>query len=270
MLNFTYGGDDMARRARRISSTKIYHIVFRGLNKQDIFYDETDYRKLLVKLIELKKELDFKVYAYCLMTNHVHLLIKEKEYGDISIIMKRLLISYVQYFNKRYERIGKLTNGRYLSREVKDDAYILNLIRYIHQNPVKIGLSINYKWSSYNEYVECRDKLVDTEFFYDMMTKENFIWFNNILETRDFEPSNRIVMTDDEIKEEIFQKYKFNPEEVSFMEKNERNKILKLLRECYSIAQVSRITGISYNIVAKQKIVKSEEKEASPKLVNYS
>lgn len=257
----------MARRARQLSPTKIYHIVFRGLNKQDIFRDDRDYERLLRRLLELKKELGFQIYAYCLMTNHAHFLLKEKEHGDISLIMKRLLVSYVQYFNKKYERIGKLINDRYLSKKVKNDAYILNLIRYIHQNPVKIGIPINYKWSSYNNYFCNDENLVDTEFFYSMMNKTEFVRFNNIIETIDFEPSDRIVLSDEEVIEEILEKYKFNPKQVSFMERVERNKILALLRQTYSISQISRITGISKHVVSKQKLEKSEEKEASPNLV---
>ena len=83
----------MPRRARELSSSKIYHIVFRGINKQNIFYDDADYEKMLKKLEKLKKEMKFEIYAYCLMSNHVHLLIKEQNSGDISTIMKRLLIS---------------------------------------------------------------------------------------------------------------------------------------------------------------------------------
>lgn len=256
----------MPRRARRLSETRIYHIVFRGLNKQDIFYDDRDYEKLLFRLEELKKELGFKIYAYCLMTNHVHILLKEKEYGDISTIMKRLLVSYVQYFNKKHERIGRLINDRYLSKEVKDDSYILNLIRYIHQNPVKIGLGINYKWSSYNSYFNNKENLVDTEFFYSMMSREQFEKFNNVIETIDFEPSNRTVLSDNEVIEEILEKYKINPKQVAFMEKKERNKTLAMLRERYSIKQISKITGISRGIVSKQKIEKGDKKEASPKV----
>jgi len=256
----------MARRARRLSETKIYHIVFRGLNKQDIFLDERDYERLLERLYELKKELKFEIYAYCLMTNHVHILLKEKEYGDISVIMKRLLVSYVQYFNKKYERIGKLVNDRYLSKEVKDNSYILNLIRYIHQNPVKIGLSINYKWSSYHEYFNNKEKLVDTKFFYSMMSQELFVRFNNIIETIDFEPCNKKTLSDSEVIEEILDKYKFNPKEVSFMEKFERNKTLAMLRQNYSINQISRITGVSYNIISRQKM---QQKGSVPESCNW-
>lgn len=254
----------MARRARQLSPTKIYHVVFRGLNKQNIFNDERDYERLLGRLSELKKELGFQIYAYCLMTNHVHLLLKEKEFGDISTIMKRLLISYVQYFNKKYERIGKLINDRYLSKEVKNDAYILNLIRYIHQNPVKIGLSINYRWSSYNLYFKNEENLVDTEFFYSIMGQEQFVRFNNIIETRDFEPNSSRVLSDEDIIEEILDRYKFNPKEVGFMKKIERNKILAMLRQHYSINQISRVTGVSRSIVSKQELQKGDKKEPSP------
>lgn len=242
----------MGRCPRKISDSKIYHIMVRGVNKQDIFHDDSDYARLLSKLLELKKELGFKVYAYCLMTNHIHLLIKEKEYKDISLIMKRLLITYAQYYNKKYERIGRLVNDRYLSKGVEDEIYVLNLIRYIHQNPVKIGLSINYKWSSYEKYLSNKDELVDKEFFLDFMSIDNFIWYNNIIETRNLDPVDSVKTSDNDIIQDIADKYKFNPKEVIFMNKSERNNALALLRQTYTARQVSRITGISYSIVVKQ------------------
>ena len=249
----------MPRRARELSSSKIYHIVFRGINKQNIFYDDADYEKMLKKLEKLKKEMKFEIYAYCLMSNHVHLLIKEQNSGDISTIMKRLLISYVQFFNKRYERIGKLINDRYLSKPVINDTYLLALVKYIHQNPLKIGISINYKWSSYGKYF-VKDILVDKELILNMIGKDNFVEYNNVIEIRNLDPDNKLRLSNNEIIEQIKTKYDFNPKEVIFMDKTERNNILAMLRENYSARQISSITGISYGVVAKQK----NEKQKRP------
>ena len=131
----------MSRLARIISPTGLYHIVFRGVNKQHIFEEDTDYLKLMQILEELKKEEEFKLHAYCFMSNHVHLLLKEKNAGDISQIMKRLLTKYVMFFNKKYQRSGALIANRYKSQPVEIDEYFLSVIRYIHQNPLKAGLT---------------------------------------------------------------------------------------------------------------------------------
>jgi len=241
----------MPRRARKLSDTKIYHIVFRGINKQDIFFDDEDRKKLLLRLKHLKKELNFERYAYCLMSNHVHILIKEKNWGDISLILKRLLISYAIYFNTKYQRIGKLINDRYLSIPVKNDYYILNLVRYIHQNPVKIGLTLNYTWSSFNGYLNYTDNLLDPEFILDMMGEKSFLKFHQIEETGIFEPSDKLVPSDEELKLHILKTYNMNPVEISKLDKKDRDIILSSLRHSYSIRQISRVTKIAKNVVSK-------------------
>ena len=78
----------MAREARRLSETGIYHIIFRGVNRYDIFEEDKDYEKILEIISDLKEEMKFEIYAYCLMSNHVHLIINEVNMGDISLIMK--------------------------------------------------------------------------------------------------------------------------------------------------------------------------------------
>ena len=84
----------MARRAREISESGLYHIVFRGINRENIFEDSNDFLKLKLILKELKEEMLFQIYVYCFMTNHVHILLKENKAGDISLIMKRILTKY--------------------------------------------------------------------------------------------------------------------------------------------------------------------------------
>ena len=86
----------MARLAREISENGLYHIVFRGVNRQRIFEEDSDYEKLREILVELKAEMNYQIYVYCFMSNHVHILLKEKNMGDISLIMKRLLTKNVR------------------------------------------------------------------------------------------------------------------------------------------------------------------------------
>ena len=89
----------MSRLARQFSCTGLYHIVFRGINHQRIFEEEKDYEKLKDILMTLKTEMSFKIYAYCFMSNHVHILLKENKLADISIIMKRLLTKYARWYS---------------------------------------------------------------------------------------------------------------------------------------------------------------------------
>ena len=114
--------------------------MLRGINRQQVFLEPDDYVLFLEILRECKPLSGFKLYTYCLMGNHIHLLIKT-ETEDIGVSMKRIGIRFVQRMNRRYGRSGHLFQDRYKSETVMDDGYFLNLIRYIHQNPVKAGLA---------------------------------------------------------------------------------------------------------------------------------
>lgn len=164
----------MGRQARQLSSSGFYHVTFRGVNHQHIFEEESDYTYFLKALGDLKIDLAFEVHAYCLMSNHVHLLLRERQSGDISLIMKRLLTKYAMYFNRKYQRSGALIAGRYKSAPVEVDEYFIPLQCYIHQNPLKAGL-VNkleeYPFSSYREYLFGRE-LADTAFSLELLGRD--------------------------------------------------------------------------------------------------
>lgn len=152
----------MPRQQRDRSSTGAYHVMLRGINHGDIFLEDDDKDVFLNILLKKKSKGEYILHAYCLMDNHLHLLIQEKE-DDIARIMKRIGITYVSYFNKKYQRIGPLFQGRYKSEKVENDGYLLTAMRYIHNNPVTAGLVKNpgaYKWSSYNEYLKQRKSVM--------------------------------------------------------------------------------------------------------------
>ncbi len=144
----------MARPLRVDYPGAIHHIIFRGNRKQAIFRDKKDYLKFLELLKRNKEKKKIRIYAYCLMKNHCHLLVESGEI-HISRFMAQLLTNYVQYFNKRWGLVGHLLQDRYKSILVDKDNYLVTLIRYIHLNPVKAGICKNpreYLWSSYIEY----------------------------------------------------------------------------------------------------------------------
>jgi REP element-mobilizing transposase RayT len=132
----------MARTLRTKSETGIYHVMMRGVNHQIIFEQPSDYsrfQELLGQFTNPKDEQNrpqpprCSFYAYCLMPNHVHLLIKE-ESEDLSSVVKRISAAYALYFNKKHERCGHLFQDRFKSEPVNDAAYFFTLLRYIHQN----------------------------------------------------------------------------------------------------------------------------------------
>lgn len=165
----------MPRYSRRLSQSGIYHVMVRGINKMPIFLDKYDYEKFIGTLVRMKAEGEYRLYAYCLMKNHVHLLIKE-EGEPLSRTMKRIGVSYSYYFNKRYDRVGHLFQGRFRSENIETDDYLLSCIRYIHNNPVAAGLvpePSQYPWSSYNIYIgrkKDEDDIVDREAILEMFS----------------------------------------------------------------------------------------------------
>lgn len=156
----------MARPARQKSASDIYHIMVRGINKQDIFINTADRARYLRVLRECKEISGFTLYAYCLMSNHVHLLIKAGE-EPLDLVMKRIGTRYAAWFNKRHARVGHLFQDRFRSEIVEDDCYFLTVLRYIIQNPMKAGLEQapgHYPWSSYKAYAQGQGEITDIAF----------------------------------------------------------------------------------------------------------
>ena len=129
--------------------------MLRGNEKKAIFYDDEDRKKYLDIMLKMKEDGNYQLYAYCLMKNHVHILIREKE-DAIQRTMKRICVSYVYYFNNKYQRTGHLYQDRFRSEVIEKESYILAAARYIHNNPVKAGIvktAENFSWSSCKEYI---------------------------------------------------------------------------------------------------------------------
>lgn len=156
----------MPRQRRKLSKAGTYHIMLRGNDRKSIFPEEEDYRKFLQILATKKRDDSFLLYAYCLMSNHLHLLIREKK-QNISQIMKRINIAYAYYFNKKYNRVGHVFQDRFKSESIEEESYLLSVIRYIHNNPLNAKMVndlILHPWSSYNLYInESKKSIIDKE-----------------------------------------------------------------------------------------------------------
>ena len=145
----------MPRSARAEVPGGLYHVITRGNNRRRIFNHVSDYQKFLSLLTVQKSKLPFFLYAYCLMSNHVHLLI-ERQTATVGRIMQRLLTGYAQYYNRRYRRVGHLFQGRYKAILCESDRYLSELVRYIHLNPVRarmVNRPENYEYSSHRAYL---------------------------------------------------------------------------------------------------------------------
>ena len=147
----------MPRTARLIIPEHPHHIMQRGHNRQTVFASDEDYLYYLDNLKEWKQKLGCRVYAYCLMTNHVHLIVDPGEDArNLALLMKRVAGRQTRFTNKQEHRSGSLWEGRYKSSPISTDEYLLACCRYVELNPVRVGLAIDplaYRWSSYDSKV---------------------------------------------------------------------------------------------------------------------
>lgn len=142
----------MPRRARNYIPGLPYHIVQRGNNREACFIEPENYQYYLELWRQLSKRYDVRVHAYCLMTNHIHILATPEAKNAISSTMKVVGSRYAQYINLKYRRTGTLWEGRHRSSLIQSEKYLLSCYRYIELNPVRAGMVSRpeeYRWSSY-------------------------------------------------------------------------------------------------------------------------
>jgi putative transposase len=250
------------RQARQQSKSGIYHLIIRGINKQVIFEDDED-RERFLWCLEYYKELSkYNIYGYCLMNNHIHLLIKEGN-ESIAKTMKRIGVSYVLWFNKKYGRCGHLFQDRFKSEAVETDEYFLMVLRYIHQNPLKTGewrTMETYPWSSYREYFE-QNKRIELNFTLELFSKEPKVAMESLKRFMN-EKTNDITavvystnkLTDYGAKIAIQTIAQLdNLSEIQTLEKGKRNEVLRQIKKVEGIStrQIARLTGITQSVVVR-------------------
>ena len=248
----------MPRQAREKSESGIYHIMLRAINQQQIFEDEEDNEKFLEILKDCKAISGYKVFAYCLMGNHAHLVLKiEKE--ELEQIFKRIGARFVYWYNWKYRRRGPLFQDRFKSEPIEDDQYFLTVLRYIHQNPIKAKLVENiaeYKYSSYNSYIEEKGKgITDVDFALAIINKDEFIRFNNQPNDDNcLEDNEKVFRISEDEAWEIIKKISKCKNTTEFQELDiaRRNVAIKKMREVpLSIRQISRLTGVSKGVIER-------------------
>jgi putative transposase len=251
----------LPRLARAKSRTGIYHVMLRGINKQTIFDEDEDKRKFLETLKKYKEISLFDLYAYCLMDNHIHLLIKENE-ESISVSIKRISCSYVFWYNTKYERCGHLFQDRFKSEKIETNLSFLRVLRYIHQNPLKAGLAktvFDSSWTSIQEYID-KAHLITIDKGLSLFNENRLIAMKQFTaymaeesEERCMDDQPKIKVSDSQVLDYlrlrgVMEKNKFHQ-----MEKEERDAILASLKEIkgVSIRQISRVTGISKSVIER-------------------
>ena len=229
--------------------------MLRGINGQQIFADSEDYEKFLEILKDCKAISEFEIFAYCLMGNHIHLLLKEVK-EPIDQIMKRIATRFVYWYNIKYQRVGHLFQDRFKSEPVENDEYFLTVIRYIHQNPVKAGICKkpqDYTFSSYNEFFK-KQTFVDCGFVFGMIKKDDFIKFNNekaFEQCLDIEEKPTIRVTDEQAKKIIIKYSKCKSiSEFEILPTDLKEKYIKNFHaKGISIRQISRLCGETKGLV---------------------
>ncbi len=248
----------MPRTARGKSMSGIYHIMLRGIYKQIIFEDDEDMRKFIEVMSKYKHISNFELYGYCLMDNHIHLLIKESA-EPISMIIKRLSSSFVYWYNRKYERCGHLFQERYKSEAVENETYFLTVLRYIHQNPIKAGLSQKaeeYKWSSASDYLRI-STMVNISYALGLFSKDRtravLLFEKHMNEPADDKcmEKGHNLKTDQEVRS-IFAGYGIGDiDELKKFEASSRNELIRTIKKTdgITVRQLSRITGISKSLI---------------------
>lgn len=241
----------MPRKPREKSRFGIYHVILRGVNKQIIFEENEDYLQFIRILKKYKEVCEFKLYAYCLMDNHVHLLM-EQTTTDLGTIMKRIEVKFVKWYNRKYKRIGYLFQDRYKSEPINDEGYFRTVFRYIHQNPLHAGLETavgTYRWSSYYDYAISQSSFVDIDkainFF---QSNEKCIeYLQYISDEKCMEYNSLSRLSDTEALKIIHKKTSCkSASDFQHLDRTLRNQHLqKLHYSGISIRQLSRLTGIS-------------------------
>lgn len=253
--NYTKRRDNVPRLARQISKFGYYHITMRGVGRQFIFYSSADRLFFLKRTEEFSKETDVKIIAYCLMDNHVHLLLGG-EMSDISLFAQKLQDSYSWFFNKNHDRVGSVFQGRFGSKPIESERGLLCTVRYIHKNPEKAGICMasEYIWSSYDEYIK-RQYMCDIEEVLHLTAGvSGFVEFMSGDDSGDEHYSvqyNNHLLDAEAVK--IAEKvYSDNLWKIKSMPKQERDAVLvELYTEGLSIRQVEMVTGIGRGAIGK-------------------
>lgn len=242
----------MPRQAR--VAAEYQHLIVRGIGKQVLFESPDDYRFYLSLLKRFSNETKVSILAYCLMENHVHLLVHDTE-NDTPCFMKKLGVTYAGFYNQKYERSGHLFQDRYKSEVITDDRYLLTVYRYILNNPVKAGIckAPEYPWSSFRDYAAdgitepalLREMIGDSDAFAAFMEQPDTD------EPMEYSTEHGDTHAMDVIRSEL---HLTSGTQLQNFAKAERDAALALLKsKGLTVRQLERLTGINRGVIQRAK-----------------
>lgn len=243
----------MPRTVRKKSETGIYHVMLRGINQQTIFYDNEDCERYLQCLSDCKAISKTIIFSYCLMENHLHLLLKEGE-ESLDIFFKRIGARFVYWYNWKYKRSGHLFQDRYKSEVINDERYFLAVLRYIFQNPVQAdicSLPEEYRWSSYYNFG--KNELIDEKELLNYITKEELDeYVHQGTEERYLDISEKRRLADAEANKLMQTLGAVSATELRAYSADKQTEIIKQMNQqkC-SIRQIARLTGITKSVIER-------------------
>lgn len=234
------------------SSTDIYHVILRGINRQKIFFDEEDY-EYFIDLLKRYREIScYEIYAYCLMGNHIHLLIRTGK-EPLDKIFRRIGASFVYWYNLKYQRAGHLFQDRFKSEAVEDDRYFLTVLCYILRNPVKAGICSSpedYPYSSIKMLTEGDPPPLPCDL--DREQLKAFIMQEEDDICMDIDETVRKGVTDAAAKELILEEFgTISPLISKGNRESAEQSFHKISEKGISIRQLSRLTGISKSLIER-------------------
>ena len=245
--------------------------MMRGINRQVIFQSDADRRHFITILGECKEISGFKLHAFCLMPNHLHLLLEPAGDEPLEIIFKRIGSRYAVWYNRKYQRVGHLFQDRFRSENVETDRYYMTVLRYILQNPMKAGMESKpgtYRWSSYLAYEKGGGQLTDTAYAEKMFGgREALIDFVN--QANDDEALDDTEthwrMTDEEA-EEVFREITGCASAEAFMQLDKpfrKQYVQELYMAGLSVNQIAQYTDMPKSSISRNvnKIDSEERKE---------
>ena len=247
----------MGREARKVSPTGFYHIVLKGAGGQLIFEDDACRYRFLQTVKELWGRHSLGLIAWCLMDNHVHMLLDDPQ-SNLSHAIHGLATSYARYFNTKTGHSGPVFNERFKSVPILDDGQLLCCVRYIHNNPIKAGLATAqmYPWSSFRDYMFDYFGVTDTALVLDLFGgAERFYLDSTSSEPNPYFFKEGAYISDYDAREvacALIRPYKLH--EIKALPKKERDPILVLLKSVgFRVEQISRLVDIGRNIVQRAK-----------------
>ena len=251
----------MGTKPRVGSISGFYHVFQRGVNQFDIFEDNADRRFYLDHLVKYTAELGVELHAWCLMSNHTHLLLR-CDLSALSDAMRTLGSVYARYFNQRHNRSGPLFEGRFGSVAIETEAQLLTVIRYIHRNPIyheRAALAGNYRWSSYREYCSTLSETCNTAFSLALFGGiEGFIKFHGNWEdpTRHLDIGTSGPMSDDEARYRANRALKnagflVRVSRIGNLSQKMRDSAIACVKRAVgcSLRQLQRLTALPYSII---------------------